>query len=277
MSRRILAALAAAFGLASPAIAQAPAAPSVAPEDMHWVAPQLAAHTDEVLFGQVWLGPELSPRDRSLITLSALVSGGHTGQMRGHLNRALDNGVKPSEIGGLITHLAFYAGWPRAVSALEVTREVLEARGIAREAMQPPPAQLADADRLKILRPGSGPVRQGPPETFTGAVQVSGPFAGVGGSRLAGATVTFAPGARTAWHRHALGQTLVVTQGCGWVQGEGGPRERICAGDVAVIAPGEKHWHGAAATSAMTHVAISEGGVEWLELVSDAQYGAAAR
>jgi quercetin dioxygenase-like cupin family protein len=82
----------------------------------------------------------------------------------------------------------------------------------------------------------------------------------------------FERGARTAWHPHPLGQTLVVTEGCGWVQREGGPLEKICPGDVVSIAPGEKHWHGATPISAMTHVALSEGGVEWLEQVSDEEY-----
>lgn len=272
MRRSVIPALAAIFG-ALPAAAQTPA-PRVAPEDMRWAAPVLARYTDEVLFGEVWRGPELSPRDRSMITLSALVAGGHTAQMTSHLNRALDNGVKPSEIGGLITHLAFYSGWPNSVSALGVSRKVLEARGLTAAEMLPP-AGLEEGDRLSIVQKGAGPIRSGPPANFSGAVEVSAPFTGTGGARIGGATVTFAAGARSAWHRHALGQTLVVTEGCGWVQREGGPVQSICAGDVVSTAPGEKHWHGATASSAMTHVALSEGGdVEWLELVSDAQYAA---
>jgi len=91
------------------------------------------------------------------------------------------------------------------------------------------------------------------------------------------AFVTFEPGARTAWHRHALGQTLIVTAGCGWAQREGGPVEEIRPGDVVWIAPGEKHWHGATRTTAMTHIAIQERldgkAVEWMEHVSEEQYG----
>jgi 4-carboxymuconolactone decarboxylase len=275
MRRFVLAAVAAAF-VAAPAFAQTPA-PSVAPEDMRWVAPALASYTDEVLFRQVWRGPELSPRDRSLVTLSALVTGGNTAQMTSHLNRALDNGVRPSEIGGLITHLAFYTGWPKSVSALSVTRQVLEARGITAAEMQPHTGVPGDTDRLRIARKGERPVTRGPVTNFTGAVQVSAPFNGTGVSRIAGATVRFAVGARSAWHRHPLGQTLVVTEGCGWVQRGGGPIQKVCAGDVVVTAPGEKHWHGATANSAMSHVAMSEGGVEWLEQVTDAQYAAGPR
>lgn len=262
---------------AAPAMAQEPF-PRVAPEDMRWVAPALAGYTDEVLFGDVWRRRDLYARDRSLATVSALIAGGHTAPLAGHLNRALDNGVTPAEIGGLITHLAFYAGWPNAVSALAVARRVLEARGVTAAEMQAPAAPQDPADRLRVTRQGSGPVTDGPAARFTGAVQVSAPFRGTDGSRIAGATVRFAPGARTAWHRHALGQTLVITEGCGWVQREGGPVERICAGDVVTIAPGEKHWHGATATSAMGHVALSESSqVEWLEQVSDAEYAGGPR
>ena len=276
MSRLALAALGAVV-LAMPATAQEQA-PSVAPEDMHWVAPALAGYTDEVLFGDVWERTDLSPRDRSLVTLSALIAGGNTAQMTGHLGRALDNGVTPAEISGMITHLAFYSGWPKAVSALGVTRQALEARGFTSADMQAAPAQLGEADRLLIVRATSGPITRGADSTFTGSVQVSSPFSGRGGSRIGGATVTFEAGARTAWHRHANGQTLVVTSGCGWVQREGGPVEEICAGDVATIAPREAHWHGATATSAMTHVALSEsGGVEWLDQVTDAEYTRGSR
>jgi quercetin dioxygenase-like cupin family protein len=95
-------------------------------------------------------------------------------------------------------------------------------------------------------------------------------------ARASGASVTFEPGARTAWHTHPLGQTLIVTAGCGWVQREGGPIEEIHPGDVILIPPGEKHWHGAAPATAMTHIAIQEAldgkVVDWLEKVSDEQY-----
>lgn len=271
----MIATLAAACGAGS-AVAQTPA-PTVAPEDMRWAAPALARYTDEVLFGSVWRGPELSPRDRSLVTLSALVVGGNTAQMTSHLSRALDNGVKPYEIGGLITHLAFYSGWPKSVSALGVTRQVLEARGLTAADMRPPTPVVGDADRLRIARKGAEPISRGPAANFTGVVQVSAPFKGIGASRIAGASVRFEAGGRSAWHRHPHGQTLVVTEGCGWVQREGGPVETMCAGDVVVTAPGEKHWHGATATSAMSHVAISEGGVEWLESVAEAHYAAGPR
>jgi len=276
VSRLALVALSAAV-MASPATGQEPA-PSVAPEDMHWVAPALTGYTDEVLFGDVWERTDLRPRDRGLVTLSALIAGGNTAQMTGHVGRALDNGVTPAEISGLITHLAFYSGWPKAVSAPGVTRQVLKARGLAAADMQAAPAQLSEADRLLIVRAASGPVTRGADSNFTGSAHVSAPFSGRGGSRIGGATVTFAAGARTASHRHANGRTLVVTSGCGWVQRDGGPVEEICAGDVATIAPREAHWPGATATSPLTHVALSEGGgVEWLDQVTDAEYARASR
>jgi len=131
---------------------------------------------------------------------------------------------------------------------------------------------------MDITRSGSQPSAKGPEQYFTGSVRIDAPFKGSGAARVGGAIVTFEPGARTAWHTHPLGQTLIVTAGCGLVQREGGPIEEIRPGDVVWFAPGEKHWHGAASTTAMTHIAIQEQldgkAVDWLEQVSDEQYGA---
>jgi quercetin dioxygenase-like cupin family protein len=129
---------------------------------------------------------------------------------------------------------------------------------------------------MDIVRSGSQPSRPGPAEYFTGTVRIDPLFSPPDPARVAGALVTFEPGARTAWHTHPLGQTLIVTAGCGWVQREGGPIEEIRPGDVVWFAPGEKHWHGARATSAMSHIAIQEkrdgSPVTWMEKVSDDQY-----
>ena len=129
---------------------------------------------------------------------------------------------------------------------------------------------------MDIVRSGSQPSRPGPAEYFTGTVRIDPLFSPPDPARVAGALVTFEPGARTAWHTHPLGQTLIVTAGCGWVQREGGPVEEIRPGDVVWFAPGEKHWHGARATSAMSHIAIQEkldgSPVTWMEKVSDDQY-----
>lgn len=129
---------------------------------------------------------------------------------------------------------------------------------------------------MEIKRSGSQPSGKGPAEWFTGAVRIEPLFQPSEPARGAGNSVTFEPGARTAWHTHPLGQILIVTSGCGWVQRAGGPVEEIRAGDVVSILPGEKHWHGAAPTTAMTHIALQEAvdgkQVDWLEQVSDEQY-----
>jgi quercetin dioxygenase-like cupin family protein len=131
---------------------------------------------------------------------------------------------------------------------------------------------------MDIKRSGSQPSGKGPADYFTGTVRVDPLFKATDPARVVGASVTFEPGARTAWHTHPLGQTLIVTSGIGRVQCEGGPIEEIRPGDVIWFPPGEKHWHGAAPTTPMTHLAIQEalGGktVDWMEKVSDAQYGA---
>lgn len=132
---------------------------------------------------------------------------------------------------------------------------------------------------MKITRNGSTASARGSADYFTGVVRIDAPFTTEAPARAGGATVTFEPGARTAWHTHPLGQTLLVTAGKGRVQREGGPVEDIGPGDIVWFPPGEKHWHGAAPDTAMTHIAIAEADengkvVEWLEQVSDADYRA---
>lgn len=130
---------------------------------------------------------------------------------------------------------------------------------------------------VEISRSGSNPSRKGPAEWFTGSVRTDPLFDAVEPARTGGALVTFEPGARTAWHTHPLGQTLIVTSGLGLVQREGAPVEEIRPGDTVRIPAGVKHWHGASAKSAMSHIAIQEAlngsPVDWLEHVSDAEYG----
>jgi quercetin dioxygenase-like cupin family protein len=131
---------------------------------------------------------------------------------------------------------------------------------------------------MEIKRNGSQASVKGSTDWFTGAVRVDPLFQAP--ARVQGASVTFEPGARTAWHTHPLGQTLIVTSGFGWAQRWGGQIEEIRAGDVVWFAPGEKHWHGASATTAMTHIAVQEQlegkAVDWMEQVSDEQYRAAS-
>lgn len=142
-------------------------------------------------------------------------------------------------------------------------------------------AAPAHAENIEITPNGSRPSASGPAENFTGSVVVDPLFAATGSTAASGAHVTFAPGARTAWHTHPAGQTLIVTSGLGWVQEWGGDKQEIRAGDVIWIKPGVKHWHGATVANGMRHIAIQEnvGGkvVTWMEHVSDEQYRGAGR
>ena len=132
---------------------------------------------------------------------------------------------------------------------------------------------------MDIKRAGSQPSAKGPPDWFTGTVRIDPLFQAPEPARVQGAAVTFEPGARTAWHTHPLGQTLVVTAGAGLVQRKGAPIEQIRPGDVVWFAPGEKHWHGASPTTAMTHIAVQEAlngkPVDWMEKVTDEEYSGA--
>jgi quercetin dioxygenase-like cupin family protein len=129
---------------------------------------------------------------------------------------------------------------------------------------------------MEIRKAGTQPSAKGPSDWFTGTVRIDPLFAAPDPARVQGASVTFEPGARTAWHTHPLGQTLIVTAGAGLVQREGGPIQPIHSGDVVWFSPGEKHWHGASPTTAVTHIAIQEKldckTVDWLDHVTDEQY-----
>jgi len=157
-------------------------------------------------------------------------------------------------------------------------RRLLAATGLAVLAAGTMPAVPANARNgtMDIKRSGSQPSGKGPAEYFTGSVRVDPLMQAPDPARVAGASVTFEPGARTAWHTHPLGQTLIVTSGRGWVQVWGGRVEEVHPGDVVWFPPGEKHWHGATPTTAMTHIAIQERldgkTVDWMEKVSDEQY-----
>ena len=129
---------------------------------------------------------------------------------------------------------------------------------------------------MEITQAGSVPSQKAPAEYFTGSVRMDMRFQRGAPARIGGAIVTFEPGARTAWHTHPLGQTLIVVSGCGWVQLLGNAKQEIRPGDIVWIAPGEKHWHGATATTGMSHIAIAESldgkAIDWLEHVTDEQY-----
>jgi quercetin dioxygenase-like cupin family protein len=172
--------------------------------------------------------------------------------------------------GMLLARRAMLAGACSALAPIGAAHGAPPFRGRIADANQP------RATTMNIIRSGSQPSTKGSEDYFTGAVRIDSPFKGSGAARIGGAFVTFEPGARTAWHTHPLGQTLIVTSGCGWVQAAGSGKEQIRAGDVIWIPPGERHWHGATATTAMTHIAIGEAldgqTVNWMEKVSDAQY-----
>jgi 4-carboxymuconolactone decarboxylase len=272
-------------GLASPArellavdpASDAPRAAAVEAQ-MGGTAPVLARYTNSVLFGDLWRRPDLAPHDRSLVTIAALIAAGQDDQLAFHIDRGMNNGLTRTEVSEIITHLAFYAGWPRAVSAVPVAKKVFEARaGAPAQASEPRQGSLM----LEILRQGSQPTTKGSPDYFIGSVTVDQRFQRPDPARVGGGIVTFEAGARTAWHTHPLGQTLIVTSGTGWVQREGGPVEEIRPGDVIWIPPGVRHWHGATATTAMSHVAIAEAldgkSVDWMEQVSEEQYQRAPR
>ncbi|HJU33718.1 MAG TPA: cupin domain-containing protein [Nitrososphaera sp.] len=129
---------------------------------------------------------------------------------------------------------------------------------------------------MEIRRIGTQASSKGPSDWFTGTVRIDPLFQAPAPARVQSVSVTFEPGARTAWHKHPLGQTLLVTSGCGWVQHDGAPIEEVRPGDLVWFPPGEKHWHGATPTTAMTHIAIQEQldgkAVDWMEKVSEEQY-----
>lgn len=234
-------------------------------------APALAELTNRVLFGDLWQRPDLSPRDRSLVTMAALIAIGQPEQLAFHANRAMDNGLTEVEASEVLTHVAFYAGWPRAMSAVPALERILSGRRHPAASQ----ATLANAE-LQIVRavPGSG--MPAPEDYFTGNVAVSGSFQGTAPARVGGATVSFAAGAHTAWHTHPLGQTLFIASGRGWVQIEGQPIEEVRPGDVVWIPPNVRHWHGASADEPMVHFAIAEAldgkAVTWMEKVADEDY-----
>lgn len=228
----------------------------------------LAELTNRVLFGDLWQRPDLTARDRSLVTMVALIAIGQPEQLPFHANRAMDNGLTRVETSEVMTHVAFYAGWSRAMSAVPVLKKVFEGREASSQT-------LAAHSNVKVTRAGEGRAAA-PEQYFTGKVETSGFYRGDAPARIGGATVSFPAGARTAWHTHPLGQTLFIISGRGLVQKEGHPAEQVGPGDVVWIPALVRHWHGASAKEAMTHFAVAEAlegnSVTWMEKVSDEEY-----
>jgi 4-carboxymuconolactone decarboxylase len=226
-------------------------------------APAIDAFLKGHLFGDIFGRDNLDFQSRELATISALASiEGVNPQLQSHFNVGLNTGLTEVQLRRLISVLEANVGKKEAANANETLGKVLSNR----QAEQ----------RITITRSGSQPTSQGPTEYFTGSVRIDSLFKTTAPARTSGGRVTFDPGARTAWHTHPLGQTLIVTAGTGRVQRWGDPVEEIRQGDVVWIPPGQKHWHGAAPNTAMTHIAIAEqlngNAVEWLEKVSDEQY-----
>lgn len=232
----------------------------------------LADLTNRVLFGDLWQRPDLSARDRSLVTIAALIAVGQPEQLPFHANRAMDSGLTPSEASEVLAHVAFYAGWPRAMSAVPVLKQVLNNR--ARNSGERFPGRSEDYSGRNWFCVSSGGVlhRYRP---------VSGRYQADAPARIGGATVSFSAGARTAWHTHPLGQTLFIVSGRGLVQKEGEAVQEVGSGDVVWIPPLIRHWHGASSTGPMTHFAVAEAldgsSVTWMEKVSDEDYGKGVR
>ena len=233
-------------------------------------APEFAHLNDDILFGEVWSRNDLlSLRDRSLITITALISQGITdSSLLHHLQSAKKNGLTRTEAAEAITHIAFYAGWPKAWAAFRIAKDVWNED-----------APEATDDKARFQREMIFPI--GEPNTayaryFTG----NSYLAPVSDSQIPFANVTFEPACRNNWHIHKAdkggGQMLVGVAGRGWYQEEGKPAVEILPGTVIHIPANVKHWHGAAKDSWFAHLAFSVPGEntsnEWLEPVSDAEY-----
>lgn len=217
-------------------------------------------------FGDYLTRTGLEIGTRELLTFSMILSlGGCESQLKGHIQGNINVGNGKELLLDVVTQLLPYVGYPRALNAIKCINEAGNA---------PVPGEgTEDPQTIRITRSGVQPSSQGPEEYFTGSVRVTMLVSPTAPSRTSVGRVTFEPGARTAWHTHPFGQTLIVTEGVGRIQRWGGPVEEIRPGDVVSIPPGTKHWHGASKDSAMTHLAIQEHqdgkAAEWMEKVSD--------
>ena len=231
-------------------------------------APKFAEYNDDILFGQVWNRPGLSPHDRSMITVSTLVGKGIIdSSLKHHLEFAKANGVTRIEIAELLTHVGFYAGWPNAWGAFRLAKDVWKDRET--------PADAKAAFAREMVFPIGKP-NDAYAEYFSGKSYL----ATISDKQVVVHNVTFEPGVRNNWHTHRAekggGQTLVCVAGRGWYQLEGRAAVQMLPGDVVHIPANVKHWHGAAADSWFAHLALEVPGEktsnEWFEPVADAEY-----
>lgn len=233
-------------------------------------APKFAELNDDVLFGEVWSREDkLSLRDRSLVTVTALMAQGLVdSSFRFHLESAKKNGITRTEIAEILTHAAFYAGWPKAWAAFRMAKEVWAEAESGADAM-------SEHARGMIFPIGA------PNDAFAQYFIGQSYLAPVSTSQVSIFNVTFEPGCRNNWHIHLAesggGQILICINGRGWYQAWGEPARELHPGDVVNIPVGVKHWHGAASDSWFSHLAVEVPGVsgssEWLEPVDDETYG----
>lgn len=229
-------------------------------------APKFAALNDDVLFGEVWAREaELAPRDRSLITVTALIAGGvFDSSLQFHLQKAKENGITKTDIAEVLTHLAFYGGWPQAWAAFRMATEIWTESG----------ASLSEIEKQSLFPIGK------PNDAFAAYFIGQSYLHPLVTSGVPIYNVTFEPGCRNNWHIHHAtqggGQTLICTFGKGWYQEEGKAPMPLKSGDCVSIAPGVKHWHGAARGSWFAHLAMEIPGenasTEWCEPVDDGAY-----
>jgi 4-carboxymuconolactone decarboxylase len=231
------------------------------------------------LFGDIFSRDNLDFQSREIATISALATLGDVNpQLQSHFNIGFNTGLTETSMRSLIAVVRATIGEDRADNASAVLADVLAARHTRDDAPSIPVARntASRAEMIRITRKDAQRVENAPAEHFIGSARVQSLFQANSPSRASGASVTFERGARTAWHSHPLGQTLIVTAGTGWVQQSGAQAQVIREGDVVWIPAGVKHWHGAAATSGMTHIALAEQhdgkSVEWMEKVSDQEY-----
>ena len=233
-------------------------------------APEFAHFNDDVLFGENWNNQDIDVKTRSIITVVALMASGITdSSLKYHLQNAKNHGVTQKEIAAVITHVAFYAGWPKAWAVFNLAKEVWEAG----EGDLPYEEEAMRAHAKKMVFPIGAP-NDGFAQYFSGRSFL----APISTSQVGIFNVTFEPGCRNNWHiHHQGGQILLVTGGRGYYQEWGKPARELNAGDVVNIPPEVKHWHGAAPDSWFAHLAVEvpAAGVsnEWLEPVTDAEYG----
>lgn len=238
-------------------------------------APEFARLNDDVLFGEVWNRKGLSPHDRSIVTISALIGKGIIdSSLSHHLQFAKENGVTRTEISEILTHIAFYAGWPNAWGAFRLAKDVWADDAEA----------ASDNGKAAFQREMIFPI--GEPNTGFAQYFIGNSYlAPVSGEQIPFFNVTFEPGCRNNWHIHRAtkggGQMLVCVAGKGWYQEEGKPAVQMLPGDVIHIPANVKHWHGAAADSWFAHLAFEVPGEntsnEWLEPVSDEEYDKLAK